>query len=207
MVIGDHKMSILFSIADVVGTVAFALSGFLVASRNDLDFLGIFIISFLTALGGGIVRDVIVGLEPISFVNYLPTLLVLGVIMAAIYLKLYKMPTIENRFYFILSDTVGLVSFAITGALVALGSGYNLFGVMFLALITAVGGGVMRDILLNQVPFFLKSEFYGSVALLTGLLVYFFDERSVYAVSVIFVFGVGLRLTAYYKEWHLPRLK
>ena len=128
--------------AEIIGTVAFALSGFYVAVKDKLDLLGIFIASFLTALGGGLVRDMIADRAPYTFTHMLPSILVITVILVSILLKLHEKSEIEKKLYFIISDTLGLVSFSISGALVGLHVGFNFFGVILLALLTAVGGGV-----------------------------------------------------------------
>lgn len=201
----------LLDFADSMGIVAFALSGFFVATKHHLDLLGVAIASFLTALGGGIIRDVVVGVTPVSFMHYFPITLVLFVLVFALLFKLHRIPSIESKPYFIFFDTLGLSSFAITGALVGIEHQFNLFGVMSLALMTAVGGGVMRDIMLNKIPFFLKSEFYGIVALFLGGTVYVADIFSladnIYMLMGIFSVGVLIRLMAYYKQWHLPQIK
>lgn len=196
-------------VAEIIGTIAFALSGFYVAIKERLDLLGIFIASFLTALGGGIVRDTIVQRAPSTFTHMLPSLLVIGVIILSIALKLHQKDEIEKTFYFIISDTLGLVSFSISGALIGLQAEFNFFGVVLMALITAVGGGVLRDILLNRVPFLLTSEFYGTVSLLVGAILFAFDTFGIQgyvAFMVVFAFGVSLRLLAYYKKWNLPKI-
>lgn len=196
-------------VAEVLGTIAFALSGFYVAVKERLDLLGVFIASFLTALGGGIVRDTIADRAPYTFTHLSPTLLVVIVLVLSIALKLHHKDEIEKKFYFIISDTLGLVSFAISGALVGLQAEFNFFGVILLALLTAVGGGVMRDILLNRVPILLVSEFYGTVALLVGAILFVlhhYQLLGVISLMGVFGFGVGLRLLAYYKQWHLPKI-
>ncbi len=196
-------------VAEILGTVAFALSGFYVAVKERLDLLGVFIASFLTALGGGLVRDMLADRSPYTFTHLMPTMLVLGVIICSIVFKLHRRDEIEKKFYFIMSDTLGLVSFSISGALIGIQSGFNLFGVMLLALITAVGGGVVRDILLNRVPLLLTSEFYGTVSLLVGLILYGFAEFNISGyipLMIVFVCGVALRLLAYYKQWNLPKI-
>jgi uncharacterized membrane protein YeiH len=196
-------------IADIVGTVAFALSGFMVATRDRLDLLGIFIAAFLSALGGGILRDTIADRVPFAFSHTLPTLLVIAVLLVAITFKLHKKSKIENYKYFVISDSIGLISFSITGALVGLMADFNIFGVVMLALATAVGGGIMRDILLNRVPVVLTSELYGSIAIIIGVAVFLLDSiNQINTLSLIILFAVGLlfRLVAYYKKWHLPRL-
>ena len=184
-------------IAEILGTIAFALSGFYVAVKERLDLLGGFIASFLTALGGGIVRDTIASSTPYTFTHLFPTLLVIAVLILSIALKLHHKDEIEKKFYFIISDTLGLVSFAISGALVGLHAEFNFFGVILLALLTAAGGGVMRDILLNRVPILLTSEFYGTVALLVGGILYVLDYYQLLgliSLMGVFGFGVGLRL-------------
>jgi len=196
-------------VAEIIGIAAFALSGFWVAVEERLDLLGVFIASFLTALGGGIIRDVIVGKIPYSFINFLPSIVVILVILIAFLLKLQKNIDFQKRKIFIFSDSVGLVSFSISGALIGLDAGLNYFGVVLLALITAVGGGILRDVLLNRVPMILKAEFYGTVAIITGTILFLLDVLSyinIFTLSSIFVFGLTLRLLAYFKDWHLPKI-
>lgn len=196
-------------IAEIIGIIAFALSGLFVATKQKLDLLGIFIISFLTALGGGVMRDIIIQKTPYSFSHFLPVGLVLGVIIVGLTLRLHQKTKIEAHFLFIISDTLGLVSFAITGALLGIANDFHIIGVLLLALVTAVGGGVLRDMLLNEVPLLLKSDFYGSVALLVAAILYalsLLDALNALAIFAIFASGVALRLVAYYKQWHLPKL-
>lgn len=196
-------------IADIVGTIAFALSGFMIATRDRLDLLGIFIASFLTALGGGIARDTIASRIPFTFSHLLPTTLVIGVIFFAIVFKLYKKNELENTTYFIISDSIGLISFSITGALVGLMVDFNIYGVVMLALATAVGGGIMRDVLLNRVPVVLTSELYGTLSIIVGVVVFVLDKYNQISninLLAVFVVGLSIRLLAYYKKWHLPKL-
>ena len=199
----------LLQVSEIIGILTFALSGLFISYKERLDILGLFIIVFLTALGGGVVRDVIVGRIPYSFTHYAPTLLILTVMIVGILLKLHRNRSIERTLWYILSDTLGLVSFAISGALIALEAGLNIVGVALLALTTAIGGGAMRDILLNRIPFFLKTEFYGSVALIIGLFIYLLDHFEMLnrlSISLIFLGGISLRLAAYYRGWHLPKI-
>ncbi len=196
-------------IADIVGTIAFGLSGFMVATRDRLDLLGIFIASFLTALGGGILRDTVANRVPFVFSHHIPTLLVILVILVAIIFKLYKKSEIENTKIFVISDSIGLISFSITGSLVGLMVDFNIFGVIMLALATAVGGGIMRDTLLNRVPVVLTSELYGTVSILIAIIIFvldYFEQVNSISLLLVFCFGLTLRLVAYYKRWHLPKL-
>ncbi len=197
----------MFEAAEYIGIIAFAISGFFVAVRSRLDFLGVLISVFLTALGGGIIRDVIVGRTPYTFTQNTPTLIVLSVMVTLIVLKFHKKESIENRSFFIASDSVGLISFSITGALIAIESHLNLTGVLALAFITAVGGGITRDVIINEVPFVFKTGFYGTVALLVALCVYLLHMQgwmNFYTLSAVFFLGVILRIVAYYRKWSIP---
>ncbi len=198
----------LFFIADIIGIIAFAISGYLVAVRNQLDLLGVLISSFLTALGGGIVRDVILDTTPFTFREYYPATTVLVVLTLSFIFQLYKKEELERKLFFVISDTIGLVAFSITGALLALDAGLNIFGVIILSFLTAVGGGLTRDILINQVPAVLISDFYGSIALLIALLLVichqldFLNEVSIFSIAI---FAISVRLVAYFKGWRLPK--
>ena len=163
------------------------------------------ICAYLTALGGGIIRDVIANRNIFSFSHVYPGILVLMVIIISWYFKLYKR-NIENNFIFILSDTIGLVSFSISGAIIGIDAGFNMFGVIFLSLITAVGGGMMRDILINEVPFFLNRSFYASISIIIGGILYFLPITYI-TLLIVFIIGVILRLYALKKDFHLPKIK
>ncbi|PID47256.1 MAG: hypothetical protein CR967_04975 [Proteobacteria bacterium] len=195
---------------EYIGIMAFALSGFYIATKHRLDLLGIFISALLTALGGGITRDALANKAPYTFTHLTPGLLVVGVLAFAIFFKLHKNFEVQRNFVFILSDTLGLASFAITSAILGLEVGFGYFGVVLLAFITAVGGGVFRDILLNQIPLLLSTGLYGTIALVVGTLVFLvdlIDFLNPYSIMLIFIFGVIFRLLAYYRGWNLPILK
>ena len=196
-------------IADIIGIVCFAASGFLIAVHYKLDILGIFISAFLTALGGGMIRDTIANKTPYIFTETLPVILVICTVFLSLIFKLHKIPDFEGKTAFIISDAVGLVSFAITGSIIALENEFNFLGVLILAFLTAVGGGTIRDILINKVPSILVSEFYGTVAILVGFFMYIlhvFNQNNILNITILFACGVILRLVAYYKHWSLPKL-
>ena len=199
----------MFEIAEYIGIIAFAMSGFFIAARNKLDFLGVLISVFLTALGGGVMRDVIVDKTPYTFTNNTPALIIVVVMTLLVIFRFNKRESIENKPLFILSDSIGLISFSITGALIAIESQLNLTGVLALSFITAVGGGIIRDVIINEIPFVLKTGFYGTIALLIGLTLYvlnLYGVMDIYSLSIVFVSGVTLRLIAYYKEWSIPMI-
>ena len=123
--------------------------------------------------------------------------------------KLHKITNLEGKWAFVISDAIGLSSFTITGAIIAIESDFNFLSAVMLAFITAVGGGTIRDVLINRMPFILVSEFYATVALIIGSVVYILDAfelRNIFSLIIVFIFGVVLRVLAYYKKWHLPTL-
>jgi uncharacterized membrane protein YeiH len=198
-----------FFIADIVGIAAFALNGFLVGVRNRLDLLGLLIAGSLTALGGGILRDVLLDRTPFAFCEYYPALTVTITIILAFTFRLYRQKAIERKWLFVISDTVGLVAFSITGALLAISAEYNLFGVIILSFLTAVGGGVTRDVMINRIPAVLFSGFYGTIALIVALLLVGLNEMALMNNIAIFIVAaatVALRLIAYKRKWQLPKL-
>ena len=199
----------MFEIAEYIGIVAFAISGFFIATRNKLDFLGVLISVFLTALGGGILRDVIVDKTPYTFTHTSPAFIIVTVMVLLVVFRFNKRQSIENKPFFILSDSIGLVSFSITGAMIALEANLNITGVLALSFITAVGGGIIRDVIINEIPFVLKTGFYGTIALMIGLILYLLNAygiMDIYTLSAVFIAGVLLRLVAYYKEWAIPMI-
>ena len=196
-------------IADIIGIICFALSGFLIAVHYKLDILGVFISAFLTAFGGGMTRDVLADRTPYVFTSNLPLSLVIATVLIAMLFKLHKITNLEGKWAFVISDAIGLSSFAITGAIIAIESDFNFLSAVMLAFITAVGGGTIRDVLINRMPFILVSEFYATVALIIGSVVYILDAfelRNIFSLIIVFIFGVVLRVLAYYKKWHLPTL-
>lgn len=107
-------------LASLTGGIAFALSGFLAGAKKNLDWMGLFILSFLTANGGGILRDILADRPPVVLLSNEPFLIALAVTLLAGAFRLQHNTALENRWLFIICDAVGLVAFAITGALVAL---------------------------------------------------------------------------------------
>ena len=196
-------------LVDILGIVAFAVSGFLVGTRNNLDVLGVVIAASLTALGGGIVRDTILSVTPFAFKTLYPATALFVVIFLAFIIKIHRFGSIEKRWLFVVTDTIGLVAFSITGALLAINAGYNFFGVIILSFITAMGGGVIRDILINQVPAVLISDFYGSISVIVSillLLLHVSDLLNQTTILLVAIFSIALRLIAYKYKWELPKI-
>ena len=194
--------------ASLTGGIAFALSGFIAGTKKNLDWMGLFILSFLTANGGGILRDILTDRPPVILLSNEPFLIALTVTLLGGLLKLHRKSDVENQWLFISSDAVGLVAFSVTGALVATEIDAPFFGFITLAFLTAAGGGILRDMLVNTVPEVMHSGFYGSVAILVAVAIYLLDSKDILtptSLLCVFMGGLILRLIAYYYRWRLPK--
>lgn len=193
-------------ILDIIGLIAFTISGYMIAQKHNLDLLGVFIVSFFTALGGGFIRDISVNEIPFIFKETYPLLTVLFTIIIFKFISnLSEQKHFKKILFF--SDTIGLVTFSITGAMVAINHDLNITGVILLAFLTAAGGGIIRDLFVNTVPFVFKEDFYGSIAILIAVALYFIDDKSPLTIITIFILGIIIRLVAVKYKFELPKIK
>lgn len=196
-------------IAALTGGIAFALSGFLAGTRKNLDVMGLFILSFLAANGGGILRDLLINRTPIAVLSNEPFLLAAAVTLIGSLMKRQWRATLESQWLFVVCDAVGLVAFSITGSLIAIEIGAPFFGFLALAFLTAAGGAILRDLLINNIPEVLHGGFYGSVAIILGSAIYLLNMNgwlTPVALVVLFCAAVVMRLVAYQYDWNLPKL-
>ena len=195
----------MMAVFDIIGTIAFAIVGALIGVQKKLDIFGVTIFALATAVGGGIVRDIVItNTPPMAFrSNIYAVVSVLSAIMVMIIhhqIKKYNM-TIQ------ICDAIGLGAFAVAGSNIAVDFGYNnLLTVTFLAVVTAVGGGVIRDIFSGEIPGVFRKEVY-AVAALAGSLCFYFSYPYVSAdtaMYICFTVTTGLRLLALKYQWNLP---
>lgn len=192
----------------ITGTAAFAVSGYLVGVRKRLDILGVLIATLLTAIGGGMLRDVLIGHIPAVFTQHTALITITATLILAWLCKLQTRQKKILTTLFLLADSLGLVAFTITGAQIGLQLQLNLFGVLMLGFVTAVGGGIIRDMLVNDIPMILRKDFYGSIALLIALALYLLDHLGLntpLTLNLLLLGGYALRLLAHYRAWELPR--
>ena len=201
----------LFYILDAAGTVAFAMAGTFKAVRHKLDILGILVLGFVTAMGGGVIRDALLNRIPVAFLDNGPAFFSLaGCVIASIWHALsepLKTQGEERAFLFV--DGVGLAVFAVTGARMGVEAGLTTWSVVLLAALTGVGGGAIRDMLVREVPLVLYADFYATAALIGGLVYAVLHGLSAPPpVTSLAAFGVtlALRTMAIWRGWHLPRL-
>ncbi len=196
----------LFSLLDLSGTFVFAISGAAAARQRDLDLLGIVAIAFVTACGGGIVRDLCIGsTPPAAFGNWRYLVLAVAGALAAIgadaWLSRLNQPVL-------LFDALGLSIFAVAGTQKVLFSGHNAETALLLGTISAVGGGVARDVLLNRMPVILQREIYASAALVGSAFIVaarYFNWAPAWSVWPGIAACFALRMLALRYKWNLPR--
>lgn len=200
-----NSASTIYSFLDLLGTFVFALSGAVAARQRQLDVFGIFSIAFSVACGGGIIRDLCIGaVPPAGLTNWLYLLMVLGATILTI--GLYRVVSFLNQ-PVLLFDALGLSVFAVAGARKAIAFGHNYEVAVLLGIVTAVGGGVIRDILLTRIPVILKKEIYASAAMVGAMIVvvgeYLRYPKEIVAIAAI-VCCFGLRFLSLHFHWNLP---
>ncbi|MCC6440495.1 MAG: trimeric intracellular cation channel family protein [Rhodanobacteraceae bacterium] len=195
----------LVSLLDFAGTFAFAISGALVAVRHRLDLFGVLVLAFAAAAAGGILRDIALGATPpVALVDWRYA----AVSIAAGLLTFFRHAQVERmRNPVQLFDAVGLGLFAVLGTSKALQAGLGPLGAIMLGILTGVGGGVVRDVLVAQIPGVLKRELYAVAALLGAVVVVAGDRADLPPAPVAIVGAVLcfiLRWLAIRRGWRLP---
>lgn len=188
-----------------IGITAEGMTGALAAGRERMDLFGVIMVALVTALGGGSIRDVLLGHYPLSWVRdpqYV--LLVVGAAIATVSIsKLMK----YFRQLFLALDGLGLVVFSILGAQVALDMNLGIIVAVIAAVITGVAGGIMRDLLCDRIPLVLREELYASISVLAALqyvaLILLQVDENVAIISTLIV-GFVLRMLAVIFRWSLP---
>lgn len=191
-----------WDVLNVIGTLAFCISGALVAMEVKYDIMGIYILGLITAFGGGAVRNLMIGL-PIVEVWQQTTLFIIALIAMTIFILLPK-SFIFHMKEWSLFDAIGLSAFAVQGAMYAQSMDMPLLAVMFSASITGAGGGIIRDVLAQKRPSVFTKEIYLLWAILAGFVIGM--EWITTAVQLYFVFAIilALRLLSQRCNWDLP---
>lgn len=205
----DIPFVILIYAFDLFGTMAFAVTGAFKAIEHKSDIVGIIILSIITGVAGGTVRDVIIGKFPpnsISDSSYVVVSVASGVALFFLYPYLKKHWDVFLKF-----DAIGLGVFSITGATFA----YNIFGLNFLAIafagiLSAIGGGILRDVFVNEVPIIFVKELYATASF-AGIVAFYLlliGNTPLYVASISgIIITTSLRLVAMKYNWNLPRAR
>ena len=196
------------TVLDWFGVIVFAISGALVASRKQMDVVGFALLAVATGIGGGTMRDVLLGLTPVFWVGE-PAYLAVCICVALILFFTAHIP--QSRFNLLLwLDAIGLALFAVTGAERALNAGAGNLVAIAMGVITATFGGIIRDILGGETPIILSREIYVSAALfgaamfVLGVVLGLPRDG---ALALGFGCGFTLRALALYRGWSLPRYR
>lgn len=195
-----------FILLDLVGTFVFALSGAEAAKERELDLFGIIIVAFLTACGGGIIRDVCIDITPPIGLSYWPYLTL--TFLASITVIVFHKYILKLNFPVLLFDALGLAMFSVAGTQKTLQLGFNYEVAILLGTLSAIGGGIIRDILLGKIPVVLRKEVYGSAALLASVIValthYFNGDATLGAWGGI-ITCFSIRYFSLRNRWNLPK--
>ena len=203
-------------VLEMIGTVAFALSGAMVAIQKRLDLLGILVLGITTAVGGGMIRDLIIGVHPpMMFVK--PVYVVVSAIFILILFLIIKVnhsspKFLESALYetlFNLMDAIGLGVFTVVGVNSVMNNDMNhmLFLKIFLGVITGVGGGLIRDMMANETPGILRKHVYACASIVGAVcyIILYDWLRSGTAMVVSVILVVVIRVLAKHYEWNLPK--
>lgn len=196
-----------FDVIDILGTIAFSISGVLVALKKRMDAFGVLIIAFVTAVGGGTLRDVMIGVEPVSWMrNMTIVYVILGSTLFAI---LFRKRLFYLRKSLFLFDTIGIGLFTVVGIETGIIAGIHPILCIALGTMTACFGGVIRDILCNEIPVIFRKEIYATACILGGFT-YFLLRELISDTNIIFVIAglvvIVVRLLAVKLEISLPSL-
>jgi uncharacterized membrane protein YeiH len=197
----------MFYLLDLIGTFAFAISGALTAMNKKLDPFGVSIIAFVTAVGGGTLRDVMIGRTPVGWMRDLNYVYV--IIMAIVASILFRKKLDYFRLSLFLFDTIGLGVFTLIGIQKGIDYGLNPIICIALGTMTACFGGVIRDILCTEIPVIFRKEIYATICILGGLVFFglkrlHIDNDTIYLTTALLI--IVVRLLAVKYKWHLSPL-
>ena len=208
-------------VAEAIGTIAFAISGAMLAAEKNLDIFGILVLGIVTAFGGGVIRDLLLGITPPAMFSNHIFFLLAALASCAVFLAYRllavardKLPACLLRLDYagVLNffDAIGLGVFSVSGVNVALEGGFadNPLLAVTVGVLTGIGGGMVRDLLNGEIPSVLRKNVYARAAILGAGAYYLLARLALPAfVSVLSacLLTIGLRLAATYFRWHLPR--
>ncbi|CCG52732.1 Probable transmembrane protein of unknown function [Flavobacterium indicum GPTSA100-9 = DSM 17447] len=197
----------MFHLLDIIGTLFFAISGVLTGLNKKLDAFGVFVIAFVTALGGGTLRDILIGKTPVGWM--IDTQYIYIVLFGVLISVLFRKKLDQLRVSLFLFDTIGLGIFTIIGIEKGISKELDPMICIALGTMTASFGGVIRDILCNEIPILFRKEIYATICIIGGGLYFFLKQLNLnqdllYLLTSSFI--ITLRLLAVYYKWSLPQL-
>jgi len=194
-------------VIEFFGTLAFAISGIRLASAKSVDWFGAFVVGFVTATGGGTLRDLLLGVTPFWMLS---SVYVWCTVIAMILVIVFPQKLIRLNNTFLWFDSIGLGLFVVVGTEKTMGLGFPFWVVVIMATITGVVGGMIRDILINEIPAIFRQEWY-ALACIFGVIIYYslqamgIDDKFVQVATAASVFVIRLIATRY--RLGLPTLR
>lgn len=195
-----------WEILNIIGTVAFAISGAIIAMEEKYDIFGVYILGFTTAFGGGTIRNLLIGL-PMEMIWQQERLFIVCFVAITLILILPTFWLEYWRRWGMFFDAIGLAAFAIQGAISAQDANASLSAILVAATLTGVGGGAFRDILAGRKPMIFQKEIYALWATLIGLMIGLGYVNNPVTITILFVAIVVLRMLSVRYNWTLPRVR
>ncbi len=197
----------LFTIIDILGTVAFSISGVLTAMNKKMDPFGILIIATVTSVGGGTLRDILVGRVPVSWM--LDMTFIYVILISSVFAVVFRAKLKYFRKSLFLFDTIGIALYTATGAQIGLAADLHPLVCIALGMMSACFGGVLRDILCNEIPIIFRKEIYATACMVGGaifLLLKHFKIENTMAVIIAGLVIIGIRIFAVVYRLQLPSI-
>ncbi|MBM7579951.1 TRIC cation channel family protein [Jeotgalibacillus terrae] len=192
-----------WEVLSMIGTIAFAISGAIIAMEEEYDILGVYILGIVTAFGGGAIRNLLIGVPVAALWEQGMFFQVALLSITAVFLFPHNLLKHWRRWGNIF-DAMGLAAFAIQGALYAVEMNHPLSAVIVAAVLTGSGGGIIRDLLAGRKPLVLRAEIYAAWAILAGFAVGLGIASEPWQLYILFVITTALRILSYLYKWRLP---
>lgn len=196
-----------FNVIDYSGSFAFCISGASLAVAKKMDIFGIFVMAVIAGFGGGCLRDIILGNTPPAVFST-PAYWIIALLATIVALAVKK----QHRYFdkiVLFFDAIGLAFFTVAGIKIALKSGLFNYQCILMGVITACFGGVIRDVIVNRVPYLFQKEIYGAFAVIGGIIYFILDDYlpplMLDIIVILFIFIS--RMVSIWRKWHLPKAR
>lgn len=193
---------------DLFGTFVFAITGAVKAVKNRLDFLGVLVFAMTVGCAGGMIRDVLLGTVPVA--AYQNGLYIVVCLAAGVLVFVFAPKAVGRWSIIVYADAIGLGVFTALGCAKAAELGVGAVGIVFSGTLTAVGGGVLRDVFVHEIPMIFASDFYASAAIFGGLFYLILSSLGIqgdYVLISTIIFTIALRIIGYKMHFSLPVAK
>lgn len=194
-------------ILDFIGSLAFAISGIRLASAKHFDLFGAYVVGLTTAIGGGTLRDLLLNQPPFWMTN---SIYLICTAFALLWVILFRKLLVKQENTWFLFDTIGLAVFTVAGIEKTLAAGFPFWTAIMMGALTGAGGGVFRDVFINEVPLIFRKEIYALACVVGGLAYFACDTMGLGNIAsgvLCGIFVIISRILAVHYKIHLPTLK